>query len=211
MKKLIFCFLFSILLLTAPVFTQNESYGRTNPYGQNEQSHAPKTKGYMGPTQEDTGNNGKEGNLHHTPWQLIIYRPENSFHINDVRCYLKIEDTKGNDVTYTAATATYEWASIPGTMFFYQKSFYLSGGMAMHLQLKPGNYKITFYTPPEKQNKVKTENSGTWNSNTFDYSTDNPAKVLFVVPVTNDNGFYNGSWYIDYKAPEWFKFTKPKH
>ena len=49
--------------------------------------------------------------LHHNPWELIIYRPENSSQINEIRCWLKLEDEAGNDVTYTAATATYEWIS----------------------------------------------------------------------------------------------------
>ena len=26
----------------------------------------------------------------------------------------------------------------------------------------------------------------------------------------DENGFYDGGWYIDYKAPKFFKFTKAK-
>lgn len=147
-------------------------------------------------------------------WELIIYRPENSssnYHgMNEVRCWFKLEDEEGNDVTYTKCKATYEWASMPDKVNFYEKSYYLSGGMAMHLIIQSGKYKISFYTPEDKQFGVKTPEKKTWTSNVFEYDTDNPAKVLFVYPGANDNGFYDGSWIVDYRAPKWFKFTKPK-
>ena len=38
-----------------------------------------------------------------------------------------------------------------------------------------------------------------WESNVFEYNTENPTKVIFVTPTRNDNGFYNGGWIIDYK------------
>ena len=47
-------------------------------------------------------------------------------------------------------------------------------------------------------------------SNTFYYDTNNPTKVIFVMPTADENGFYDGGWYIDYKAPKFFKFTKAK-
>lgn len=131
--------------------------------------------------------------------------------MNEVRCYIRIEDAEtGEDVTYTKIKATYEWVSIPDVANPYQNIYYLDGGMAMHLNIQPGKYKIQVYTPWEKQNGVQCANKGTWESNVFEYDTSNPAKVIFVCPTANDNGFYNGGWYIDYKAPKWFKFTKPK-
>ena len=30
--------------------------------------------------------------IRHNPWSLIIYRPENSYHINEIPCYVKFED-----------------------------------------------------------------------------------------------------------------------
>lgn len=151
--------------------------------------------------------------VHHNPWDLIIYRPENSSQINDVRCWLKLEDENGNDVTYSAIRkATYEWISIPDIPNNYKRTYYLSGGMAMHLNIKPGKYKISFYTPEKDHEFVEYdfENKGDWTSNIFEYNTDNPAKVIFLYPTANDNGFYNGGWIIDYKAPKYFKFTIPK-
>lgn len=160
-------------------------------------------------------------NLKHNPWSLIIYRPENLWDLNDVRCWLKIENEAGEDVTYTAATAKYEWVngdraktytSVPdfssvfnpnlfSPLYSYQRSYYLSGGMAMHLNLKSGKYKFTVYTPVDKQNLLECENKGQWNSNIFYYDTQNPAKVIFVSPTFNENGFFNGGWKIDSKAP----------
>lgn len=152
----------------------------------------------------------KSAEVKHNPWELIIYRPENSSKINEVPCWIKIEDAEGKDVTYTCARATYEWASIPDRINYYEKSWYLTGGMAMHLHnLKPGRYKFTFYTPKEKQYPF-TEFSHEWKSNEFYYNTENPAKVIFVYPTANDNGFYNGGWIISAKAPAYFKFTKPE-
>ena len=102
------------------------------------------------------------------PSTLIIYRPENKEPLNEIRCFLKIEDDKGNDVTYDSSicTATYEWINwrsdltyitkidatyftsifqrpYQGTVKNYQHTYYLSGGMATHLNLKKGKYKIT--------------------------------------------------------------------
>lgn len=168
--------------------------------------------------------------VRHNPWSLIIYRPENNGDLNDVRCWLKIQDSQtGEDVTYTKIKAKYEWVSmtkklqknpksiaglfIPDTnikLFKYQKTYYLSGGMAAHLTLPKGKYKISVYTPKDKTNLFKTENPDGWTSNVFEYDTENPAKVIFVIPVTNDNGFYNGEWKISSQAPKWFKFTIPQ-
>ena len=139
----------------------------------------------------------------HDKTSLIIYRPENTGVLNDIRCFLRLEDEQGNDVTYTACTATYEWVSIPNRANNYKKKYYLSGGMAMHLKLKKGRYKISLYTPVDQQNNFTYAETDAkpfqWESNVFEYNTDNPTKVIFVTPTRNDNGFYNGGWVIDYK------------
>lgn len=148
--------------------------------------------------------------LKHNSWELVIYRPENSPQINEIRCYLEITGEDGNDVLGTKAKATYEWASVPDVVHFYKKKVYLSGGMAAHLHLAPGKYRFSVFTPESEivlfSGKAKSE----WKSNVFEYDTENPAKVIFVVPESDDNGFYKGSWFIDWKAPKWHKFTKPK-
>ncbi len=148
--------------------------------------------------------------IHPNPWSLIISRPYNSDKMNDVRCYVKFEDAQtGEDVTYTKIKANYVWANTPKIAHKYQHTYFLTGGMAMHCLLKPGKYKISVITPKEKNNSFQTENNDDWASNIFYYDTSNPTNVIFVVPTANDNGFYNGGWYIDYKAPKYFKFTKP--
>ena len=67
----------------------------------------------------------------------------------------------------------------------------------MHLKLKKGKYKISFYTPINKQNNWTYPKSDTkpfqWESNVFEYNTENPIKVIFLVPTANDNGIYNGN------------------
>lgn len=148
----------------------------------------------------------------HDKTQLIIYRPQNSEIINEIRCFLRIEDEDGKDITYDTSkiNATYEWTnSNPDEIFKYKKTYWLSGGCAMHLKLKKGKYKISFYTPIDKQNNWTYPKSDTkpfqWESNVFEYNTENPTKVIFLVPTANDNGFYNGGWYIDYKAPVYLK------
>lgn len=152
--------------------------------------------------------------IKHNPWSLIIYRPDNSAQINEIRCFLTIKDAlTGEDVTYKKAKANYAWISEPKRAFEYQKSYFLSGGMAMHLLLKPGKYAITVKTPVKEQLgfKISEKNEAKdWESNTFYYNTENPLKVIFVSPTANENGFYNGGWWIDYKAPQYWKVTKPK-
>lgn len=169
--------------------------------------------------------------VHFNNWALIIYRPENNGDINTVRCWLKLEDEAGNDVTYTAVrSAQYEWVNgdiqklytqVPGfssvfdrnvtsSLYKYRRTYYLDGGMAMHLNIKPGKYNISFYTPADKTNMFECDNRGQWNSNVFTYDTENPAKVIFLCPTANENGFYNGGWWIDYKAPKFFKHTQAK-
>lgn len=157
--------------------------------------------------------NSLSAQVKHNPWELIIYRPENSFHINNVRCFLKIQDENGNDVSKSKVSASYEWISNPNVINQFEKSYYLSGGMAVHLHLQKGKYRFSVYTPKSElanffgNSRLKEFE---WQSNVFEYDTENPTKVIFVVPTADSNGFYNGNWFIDYKAPKWFKFTKPK-
>lgn len=172
----------------------------------------------------------KDMEVGHPKSKLIIYRPQNNGEINEVRCYLRLLDENENDVTFSACSAKYEWienhydtgssrslqeifssAQQKTNLYDYKKSYFLSGSMAMHLTLKPGKYKILFYTPVDKQNNFSYSIEGTrpyeWKSNIFEYNTENPAKVIFVSPVVNENGFYNGSWFIDSKSPGYFKDT----
>lgn len=148
--------------------------------------------------------------IKHNPWELIIYRPIDTEKMNMVKCWLKIEDMEGNDVTYSAVKATYEWVEDKDKIHPYEKTYYLLGGMAMHLNIKKGRYKFTVYTPADQQYPFKDNRKITWTSNEFIYDTENPAKVIFVYPMANDNGFYNGGWVISGKAPEFYKVTKPK-
>ena len=142
----------------------------------------------------------------HDKTSLIIYRPDNIGVLNDIRCFLRLEDENGKDITYDKKyiTATYEWVSIPDRANNYKKKYYLSGGMAMHLKLKKGRYKISLYTPIDQQNNFVYSEADAkpfqWESNVFEYNTENPTKVIFVTPTRNDNGFYNGGWIIDYKS-----------
>ncbi len=148
--------------------------------------------------------------IKHNPWELIIYRPENSSNLNEVRCWLKIEDENGNDVFKTKVNAKYEWISTPGIFYNYKNAVFINGGMAVHLNLKKGKYRFSLFTPKTELKYFSGDAKEEWISNIFEYDTENPAKVIFVVPEADENGFYTGRWIIDYKAPEWFKFTKPK-
>ena len=148
----------------------------------------------------------------HDKTQLIIYRPQNNGTMNDIRCFLHLEDESGNDVTYDQnfVTATYEWtSSAPDVINKYKKTYWLSGGLAMHLKLRKGKYKITVYTPTDQQNNWTYPEAGQkpfeWKSNVFAYDTENPAKVIFVTPTANENGFYDGGWNISSKAPRYLK------
>ena len=147
--------------------------------------------------------------IHHNPWSLIIYRSENDSSLNNIRCFIRITDEEGNDAFETKIKACYEWVSDPGNLYKYQRKPFLSGGMAMHLNLKKGKYKISVYTPEEDLFYFSGEAKSRWESNEFFYDTENPAKVIFVIPEMNENGFYEGKWLVSGKAPAWFKFTKP--
>lgn len=152
---------------------------------------------------------GELAPIKQNPWELIIYRPENKTDFNYVRCYLRIEDENGNDVSKSKVSASYEWATIPNVANKYKNILYLDGGMAMHLHLQAGKYRFSVFTPTDKQN-FPCKNKDQWESNVFEYDTENPAKVIFVTPVMNDNGFFRGEWWIDYRTPKFFKWSQMK-
>ena len=60
------------------------------------------------------------GKIRHNPWELIIYRPENKTDFNYVRCFLRIEDENGSDVSKSKVKATYEWTTIPNVVNRYK-------------------------------------------------------------------------------------------
>ena len=70
----------------------------------------------------------------HDKTSLIIYRPDNVGVLNDIRCFLRIQDEAGQDITYDTShiTATYEWMSTPDIIRNYKHTYFLSGGMARH-------------------------------------------------------------------------------
>ncbi len=151
--------------------------------------------------------------LRFDPWSLIVYRPVNTERLNQIRCWIRLEDEQGNDVTYTSASATYEWVTDPDIAHPYQKSYYLEGGMAMHLLLKPGVYRITVRTPQDQlplcDDDFPYPHGQDWESNVYVHDTENPPKVIFVSPDADENGFYSGGWHIDYRAPGFHEVTKP--
>lgn len=138
---------------------------------------------------------------------LIIYRPENHGEMNQIPCYLRIEDESGNDVTATLP-ASYEWVYQHPRRRAYTGAYYVSGGMAAHVRFAPGTYRISVYTPVKWQNHAIPQNEAEWTSNTFIYSTEMPLKVIFISPTGDDNHFYSGGWHIDWKAPPFVNSTK---
>lgn len=164
---------------------------------------------------ESRAGSNMKSDLRHNPWSLIVYRSENDFRLNDIRSYVKITDEEGNDAFEVGengapkAKAFYEWVSEPGVYYGYQRKPYLRGGMALHLNLKKGKYKISVYTPEEDLEYFEGNAKGAWVSDEFLYDTENPLKVIFVYPDADENGFYSGKWYVSWKAPKWWKFTRP--
>ena len=151
-----------------------------------------------------------------TSREVIIYRPQNKDSLNEVRCFLKVSNLQEKDVTNSNAAANYAWFYNKKILLPYEKSFYLKGGMAMHLWLKEGEYFLEFYTPQSEQkifayssNANLPQEKGDWKSNKYYLNTKNMPKVIFVSPTANENGFFNGGWHIDYKAPKFYKYTKP--
>ena len=77
--------------------------------------------------------------------------------------------------------------------------------------MKRGTYKISVYTPVKDQAEYALLTGQEWTSNEFIYKTGSPAlNVIFVCPLANDNGFYSGGWHIDYRAPKFYIYTKPR-
>lgn len=158
--------------------------------------------------------------------ELIVYRPQNSADINAVRCWVRIEDMDGNDVTHTAARAAYAYMDRPRELSWYRRSFYIEGGMACHLYLNRGRYRISVFTPKSHVSDFPLPERlrADWDSDVFVYDSDivrnsvgegaNILRVIFVSPTANGDGFYEPHWKVDYRAPVYLRdreprFTKP--
>lgn len=159
--------------------------------------------------------------------ELVVYRPQNSADINAVRCWIRVEDMDGNDVTYKNARAAFAYMDRPDELSWYRRSFYLEGGMACHLYLDPGTYRISVYTPkshvecfslPERLRTDWDSDSFVYDSGIIENSVDkddaNLLRVIFVSPVADENWFYKPRWHVDYRAPSYLRnrdpqFTKP--
>ncbi|MGP1588154.1 MAG: hypothetical protein ACTTHG_07435 [Treponemataceae bacterium] len=209
MKSVKQIFVFLIFLFTAVFFNISSLFSQTA-----EQSFSTDTKFSVSPN----------------PWSIIIYRPQNNYELNHVKCWITVTDAQtGEDVTYSdKIKAKYEWVAntqilennepksfftmFKGQLrsFFlnYQKTYWLMGGVAMHLNIKPGKYIFSITTPYDETSLFPIKNSGDWTSNRLFYDTENPTNVIFVCPSVDENGLYNGGWHIDYFAPKYWKFTK---
>ncbi|MBO4320593.1 MAG: hypothetical protein J5857_09010 [Treponema sp.] len=145
---------------------------------------------------------------------LEIYRPSNFGSMDDIPCLLRICDMDGNDAWDKIIHLDYSWYYDMQTDPHWTHKYYkgcFTGGAVIHLTMQEGTYRISVYTPPENQFGSNVSNTSQWESNEFIYKTGSPAlKVIFVSPVANQNGFYTGAWYIDYRAPKYFKWAKPK-
>ena len=148
---------------------------------------------------------------------LQIYRPENKGALNSVPCLIRITDMDGNDASQSITHISYNWyyelrpLNWRGEPHFLNTYFdgCFSGGVIVHLLTKPGKYLVSVYTPVEKQQGLLAGEKREWLSNTFTYDTSHAPKVIFVSPTANDNGFFNGGWHIDWRAPKFFQYTKP--
>lgn len=157
----------------------------------------------------------------HKLYALEIYRPENFGSLNDIPCLLSVQDLDGHDASESIIHLSYswyyelrdlDWRGEPKVLHTYFDGCF-TGGAVLHLLLKPGTYRISVYTPrdyqvnwPEGSAAPKTQ----WQSNTFIYKTGTQLKVIFVSPVANQNGFFNGNWHISHRAPKFYKYTKPR-
>ncbi len=146
-------------------------------------------------------------------FSLEIYRPENYGHMNDIPCLLEITDMDGNDASDKIISLNMSWYYDMQTKPHWTHNYYkgcFRGGSVLHLEMMEGTYLISVRTPVEMQDGMILENDGEWTSNSFEYKTGSPAlKVIFVSPTANQNGFYTGGWHVDYRAPKFFKYTKP--
>ena len=145
-------------------------------------------------------------------YAFIIYRPANKDELNEIRCYLKILDQEGNDVT-EKISASYAWIDQKEKLYSYEKKYYLMGGMAMHVGIPEGKFSFIFYTPVEKQSLypgAKKLGNKVWESRPYTVDSANLPKVFFVSPLADENGFFKGEWLMDYRAPKFYKWTKQK-
>lgn len=147
---------------------------------------------------------------------LNIYRPENKGALNTVPCLIRVTDLDGNDASSAVTHLSYnwyyelrhlDWRGEPKTLNTYFNGCF-TGGVVVHLLTKPGVYRISVYTPPERQQGLG-DGARVWESNDFIYDTRNKPNVIFVSPTANDNGFFDGGWHIDYRAPRFWRYTKP--
>lgn len=156
-------------------------------------------------------------------FSLNLYRPENKGALNAIPCLIRVTDLDGNDasdaITHLSFNWYYElrrldWRGEPKHLHTYFNGCF-TGGVVVHLLTKPGTYLISVYTPPEYQQGY-AENASqlagkkrAWESNTFLYDTSHKPNVIFVSPTANDNGFFSGGWHVDYRAPQFWQYTKP--
>lgn len=148
---------------------------------------------------------------------IEIYRPENYGNLNDVPCLLKITDPDGNDAWDKITHISYSWAGDMRNKDKLTHSYYrgcFTGGCIIHLTMRPGTYRISVCTPRNLQQDYELSYDsaeGDWTSNEFIYQTNAEAlKVIFINPCANRNGFFTGKWNIDYRAPKFYRYTKPK-
>lgn len=146
-------------------------------------------------------------------FSLEIYRPSNYGTMDDIPCLLKITDTEGNDAWDKIISISYSWYNDMRNTPHWSHTYYngcFTGGCVIHLEMQKGTYLISVCTPPEHQRNYLPDHPEEWQSNTFKYTVGAPAlKVIFVNPTANQNGFYNGGWHVDYRAPKYYKYTKP--
>ena len=146
---------------------------------------------------------------------LEIYRPENFGNMNIVPCMIRVTDMDGNDASSSIISISYSWYyeinKKKGKWLHRYWDGCFSGGTVVHLDMKRGTYKISVYTPVKDQAEYALLTGQEWTSNEFIYKTGSPAlNVIFVCPLANDNGFYSGGWHIDYRAPKFYIYTKPR-
>ena len=60
----------------------------------------------------------------------------------------------------------------------------------MHLKIKPGKYKIEFYTPKDKTYPFQYLKKTEWKSNSYYYDTESDLVILYVSPTADDNYLY---------------------
>ncbi len=142
-------------------------------------------------------------------YSLEIYRPENFGDMNEIPCIMHVYDMDGNDASDCITGISFSWYYDIRLLHRYYDGCF-TGGSVIHLSMKEGRYRISFSTPMEMQGEYADLTGKSWTSNDFIYNTKSPAlKVIFVSPTGDDNSFYTGGWYVDYRAPKFFKYTKP--